>query len=118
MIPLRPTVTPIFAMSFVFTKTVLYAKAFGGVLIGKLIAREQLKATATNKPCIPPKESKPAPMLIPNAAIIGANKLVAAVLLINVLIKMAIKAAPIKIASAGQEAKGIDANKCSARPVF
>src|SRR5574344_2809123 len=106
MIPTIPTLTPILAISFVYTKPVLYAKAFGGVLIGKLIAKEQLKATATNKPCTPPRVSKPTPILTPKAAIIGANKLAEAVLLINVLMKMAIKETPTITTIADQLPKG------------
>lgn len=53
--PITPTMMPTLDISFVSTSPVEAAMAFGGVEMGRSIAREAQTATKIERPCCPPQ---------------------------------------------------------------
>ena len=73
-IPITPMMMPTLAMPLVSTNPVAWARAFGGVLIGRLMPSELAKATETKRAVTPPKESRDEPKETPTAAMIGIKR--------------------------------------------
>ena len=80
-----PTISPIFSISFCFTKPVEYAIALGGVDIGKHIAAEADKAMPISMVEVPPISPNLSCIPLQIATKIGINKAAAAVLEIKLL---------------------------------
>ena len=70
---------PIFIISFCFTRPVEWAMAFGGVLIGKLIATDAAMAIPMSTVGVPPMLSSAPPIPLQTTARIGTSNAAVAV---------------------------------------
>ena len=90
--------------------------------MGRLMASEQLKARAQSRPGMPPmmfmSTAGLAAITAPAAAMIGASSAAVPELLMNVLMKMAMKEARKMVTMIGSASKGMAASRWAARPVF
>lgn len=77
--PTPPIMSPTFSISFCWIMPVACAKAFGGVEIGRTIARDEPKATPISSVATPPSGNRLSLILIPAIASIGTSKAAVAV---------------------------------------
>ena len=78
-----PTITPIFTISFCCTRFVEKAKAFGGVLTGRIIALEAAMATPIYTVGVPPMAASLSPMAEHTTARMGMSSAAVAELLMK-----------------------------------
>ena len=81
--PTIPMMIPMWAISLVLIIPVEQAMAFGGVLIGRVIAKEVAMARPTSIPFTPPTIAMSGPIAEPMVAKRGINRLAAAELLMK-----------------------------------
>ena len=74
---------PTFIMSFCFTMLVENARAFGGVLIGRIIADEDAMAIEMSMVGVPPTASSLSPIPEQTMAMIGMSRAAVALLLMK-----------------------------------
>lgn len=79
MRPMTPITIPIFSISFCWIMPVACASAFGGVEIGRIIARDEPIATPMSSVDTPQRGSRFAVMLWPTTARIGTRRAAVAV---------------------------------------
>ena len=77
--PMAPIMRPTFSISFCLIMPVACASALGGVLMGSTIARDEPRATPTNKVSTPPMGCSVSRILIPAMARMGTNNAAVAV---------------------------------------